>query len=136
MNINRKPIAIVLGAAFALTGAAAQASVFQTADLGAGYMVASAGDAKTGEAKCGEGKCGDKMGAKAKAEGTCGEGKCGEGKCGEPVFKMMDTNADGMVSKDEFMAMHKRSEGKCGEGKCGEKKTEGKCGEGKCGEKK
>ncbi len=64
MNLNRKPLAIALGAAFALTGAAAQASqtsIFQTADLGAGYMLASAGDAaKAGEHKCGEGKCGEK----------------------------------------------------------------------------
>ncbi len=60
IKLNRKPLALALGAAFAMTGAAAQASVFQTADLGAGYMVASAGDAKTGEHKCGEGKCGEK----------------------------------------------------------------------------
>ena len=76
MFINKKPLAVVLGAAFALTGAAAQASVFQATDLGAGYMVAAAGDDKTGEHKCGEGKCG----ADKKKEG---EGKCGEGKCGE-----------------------------------------------------
>jgi uncharacterized low-complexity protein len=83
MNLNRKPLAIALGAAFALTGAAAQASVFQTADLGSGYMVAAAGDEKAGEAKCGEGKCGEGKCGEKKAEGKCGEGKCGEGKCGE-----------------------------------------------------
>jgi uncharacterized low-complexity protein len=83
MISNKKPLAIVLGAAFALTGAAAQASVFQATDLGAGYMVASAGDDKSGEHKCGEGKCGDKKdGHKKEGEGKCGEGKCGEGKCG------------------------------------------------------
>ncbi|WP_370306110.1 hypothetical protein [Sinimarinibacterium flocculans] len=60
MNSNRKPLVAALGAAFALTGMAAQASVFQASDLGAGYMVASAGDHKSGEAKCGEGKCGEK----------------------------------------------------------------------------
>jgi uncharacterized low-complexity protein len=74
--MSKKPLSIVLGAAFALTGLAAQASVFQTTDLSAGYMVA--GDAtKAGEAKCGEGKCGEKKDEKA------GEHKCGEGKCGE-----------------------------------------------------
>ncbi|MGQ0530409.1 MAG: HvfA family oxazolone/thioamide-modified RiPP metallophore [Panacagrimonas sp.] len=93
---SKKPLAIVLGAAFALSGmAAAQASVFQTTDLGAGYMVAAAGDAKTGEHKCGEGKCGE-----AKKDAKAGEAKCGEGKCGEK----------------------KAGEAKCGDGKCGEKK--------------
>lgn len=98
MNSTRKPLIAALGAAFALSGLSAQASVFQAADLGAGYMVASAGDEKSGEHKCGEGKCGEK-----KAEGACGEGKCGEGKCGEK-------KAEGSCG-----------EGKCGEGKCGEK---------------
>ncbi len=84
MIINKKPLAIVLGAAFALTGVAAQASVFQATDLGAGYMVAAAGDEKSGEHKCGEGKCGDKKdGHKKEGEGKCGEGKCGDKK-GEP----------------------------------------------------
>lgn len=77
-NLPRKPLAVVLGAAFALTGAAAQASVFQASDLGTGYSIAAAGDDKTGEHKCGEGKCGDKK--KEGAEGKCGEGKCGEKK--------------------------------------------------------
>lgn len=73
---NKKPLAVVLGAAFALSGMAAQASVFQATDLSSGYMVASAGDDKSGEHKCGEGKCGEK-------KKDAGEGKCGEGKCGE-----------------------------------------------------
>ncbi len=51
IKLNHKPLALALGAAFALTGAAAQASVFQTTDLGAGYMVASAGEGKCGEKK-------------------------------------------------------------------------------------
>src|SRR6185503_20062354 len=105
-TFSKKPLALALGAAFTLSGAVAQASVFQTADLASGYMVASADDAKKGEEKAGEAKCGaacvkDKMekssmkeaDAKAacekmKAEGKCGgdkkekgkEGKCGEGK--------------------------------------------------------
>jgi uncharacterized low-complexity protein len=77
MISNKKPLAVVLGAAFALTGVAAQASMFQVSDLGSGYMVAAAGDDKSGEHKCGEGKCGDK---KKEGEGKCGEGKCGEKK--------------------------------------------------------
>lgn len=88
MTQNRKPLVIALGAAVAMTGLAAQASVFQAADLGSGYMVASAGEGKCGEAKCGEAKKAEaKCGEAKKAEGKCGEkkaeGKCGEGKCGE-----------------------------------------------------
>ncbi len=106
-KFSKKPIALALGAAFALSGAAAQASVFQLADLGAGYMVASAGEGKTGEQKCGEGKCGaaclkthkDKGKSEADAKAMCdkakAEGKCGEGKCG--------------ADKDK-----KKAEGKCG----------------------
>ena len=93
---SRKPIALALGAAFALGAVGAQASVFQTTDLSSGYMVAALGD-KSGEHKCGEGKCGEEK-MKAKAE-KMKEGKCGEGKCGE-----------GKTEK----------EGKCGEGKWGE----------------
>ncbi len=115
-HFSKKPLALAVSAAFAFGATAAQASVFQTTDLGAGYMVALAGDAKAGEAKC------------------------GEGKCGEAMFKKIDANSDGNVSKDEFMAHVKAHEGKCGEGKCGDKKGnktgEAKCGEGKCGDKK
>ena len=105
MKMSKKPLAIALGAAFALTGMAAQASVFQASDLGAGYMVASAADAKVEtktetktttttekktEAKCGEkgSNCDKSAGAKAgecmcgAAKGKKADGKCGEGKCG------------------------------------------------------
>lgn len=78
---SNKPLAVAVGAAFALTGLAAQASVFEATDLNSGYMVALAGD-KEGEAKCGEGKCGEAK-KDAKKEGKEGEAKCGEGKCGE-----------------------------------------------------
>lgn len=81
MSKHQKPLAIVLGAAFALGGAAVQASVFQATDLSSGYMIAAASDDKAGEQKCGEKKTEEKN-DKA-AEGKCGEGKCGEGKCGE-----------------------------------------------------
>lgn len=86
MSINKKPLTVVLGAAMALTGTAAQAgALFQVSDLGAGYMVASAGDSKKAEHACGEGKCGaampaptsDKKAEPKKVEHTCGEGKCG-----------------------------------------------------------
>ena len=84
------------------------------------------------------------------------DGHKGKRSCKIKKLKKMDTDGDGAVSKDEFMAhaekkfakkdkngdgvisaeemkqMKKHKEGKCGEGKCGE----GKCGEGKCGEKK
>ncbi len=100
MTHTRKPLAIALGAAFALSGFAAQASVFQTSELGAGYMVAAAGDDKSAEAKC-------------------GEAKCGEGKCGEK--KAEDTSTD---KSAEAACGEKKAEAKCGEGKCGEKKGE------------
>lgn len=115
-KFSKQPIAIALGAAFALSGAMAHASVFQATDLGAGYMVASAGDHKGKEGKCGEGKC--------------GEGKCG----GAEKFKAMDTDGDGKLSQEEFAAGHKAKEAKCGADK--KKAMEGKCGEGKCGSKK
>ena len=92
-TLTKKPLQIVLGAAFALSGMAAQASVFQTTDLGAGYMVATAGDAKCGEKKAGDAKCGEKK---------AGEQKCGECMCGA--------------------AKGQKADGKCGEGKCGDKK--------------
>lgn len=72
MTINKKPLTVVLGAAFALGGAAQAGSLFQATDLGSGYMVAAAGD-KAGEHKCGEGM----GGSDKKPEHKCGEGKCG-----------------------------------------------------------
>jgi uncharacterized low-complexity protein len=112
--MSKKPIAIAVGSAFALTlGTAAIAATdnpFEIKTLSSGYQVADNHAKEGGEGKCSEGKCG----ADKTKDGKCGEGKCGgekkmeDGKCGE---------------------------GKCGEGKCGgEKKMEdGKCGEGKCG---
>ena len=140
-EINLKPLAIALGAAFVTTLATtpvanAAENPFAMSDLSSGYMVAE----KT-EGKCGEGKCG---GAKKMDK----EGKCGEGKCG---MQMMDADGDGKVTKDEFTKAHdamfskkdKNSDGvldademKAMEGKCGGDKKmgkEGKCGEGKCG---
>jgi uncharacterized low-complexity protein len=110
-TFSKKPIALALGTAFALSGlsvqaASSQGSVFQAADLPSGYTVLA-------EGKCGEGKCGEKK---------AGEAKCGEGRCGEAMFDKMDKDKDGKLSKEEFMAGHKSAEGKCGEGKCGEKK--------------
>lgn len=120
-KFSKKPLALALGAAFTMTGMAAQASVFQVSDLASGYMVAQATPAtpaKPAEGKCGEHKCGaacmkDKMDkgkmseadAKAACEKMKAEGKCGEGKCGADEDK---------AKKDK--------EGKCGEGKCGGKK--------------
>ena len=43
----------------------------------------------------------------------------------EKKFAKKDKNGDGVISADEMKAMKKHKEGKCGEGKCGE----GKCGE-------
>ena len=112
-KFSRKPLSLALGAAFALTGTMAHASLFQAADLGAGYMVAQAKEA---------------------------EGKCGEAKCGAECMKKMAEK--GMKEADAKAKCDKaKAEGKCGEAKCGAEKTkskaeEGKCGEGKCGGKK
>lgn len=73
-KLSKKPLALALGTAFALAGAA---PAFAATDLSSGYMVASLGD-KAGEHKCGEGKCGGDK----KAADKAGEHKCGEGKCG------------------------------------------------------
>lgn len=95
-SLSSKPLAIVLGAAFALSGATAQAAVFQTTALASGYMVAGdtpkaaeakCGEKKAGEAKCGEKKAKDSQPAQKAVEAKpvkkkAGEAKCGEGKCG------------------------------------------------------
>ena len=100
---SKKPLTLALGAAFALAGGAAQASLFQLSDLASGHMVAAADEAKAGEAKCGancEKNMVKKGTAEADAKAACDKAKS-EGKSG---------------SKKE------KAEGKCGEGKCGDKK--------------
>jgi uncharacterized low-complexity protein len=108
-HFSKKPLALALGAMFTLAGGAAQASVFQATDLGAGYMVA--GDAKV----------------EAKAEAKAGEAACGAN-CLANMTKAGKTEADAKAACDKAKA-----EGKCGNKK---EKKEGKCGEGKCGTKK
>lgn len=77
------------------------------------------------------------------------EGSCGEGKCG---MKMMDTDNDGVVSKEEFVKHaesrfekhDKNQDGKLSEDEMkmmqmmhmNKMKGEGKCGESKCGANK
>ena len=146
---NLKPLAIAVGAALATslaatTPASAAENPFAMSELSSGYMVA----------EMAEGKCG--AGMKMNKEGKCGgamatdntnamkEGKCGEGKCG---MKMMDTDGDGKVTKDEFMQGHETMFGKMdanGDGVIDADEQsaamkmmkEGKCGEGKCGASK
>ena len=77
-NFSKQPLALALGTAFALAGAA---PVFAASDLPSGYMVAAIGD-KAGEAKCGEAKCG--------ADKKAAEHKCGEGKCGADKKKVAE----------------------------------------------
>jgi uncharacterized low-complexity protein len=122
-KFSRKPLAIALGAAFALSGiAVAQASVFQTADLGSGYMVAAAEATMPAPA--------DAMpAAPAPAKKHRHHKKAAEKKCG-------GSNCEKGVKNGECAcgaSMGKKADGKCGEHKCGEKKA---AGEGKCGEKK
>lgn len=92
MNLinKRKPLAVALGAAFAIGGGAAQASsLFVASDLAAGYMLASNGD-KAGEHACGEGKCGAEM----KAKPAPAAAKAAEHKCGGDMKKQAGVPAD------------------------------------------
>lgn len=117
-KFSKKPLMLAVGAAFALTGTAAHASLFQVAELGTGYMVAQAAPAmpakpaeKAGEAQCGAACVKSKMDGgmkEADAKSACDK-MAKEGKCGGA--KKMDSKK-----------MDKKKEGKCGEGKCGGKK--------------
>ncbi|TFF37616.1 EF-hand domain-containing protein [Pseudomonas sp. RIT623] len=91
-------------------------TAFAVEPLSQGYQLAAAKTA--GEGKCGEGKCGA-SGKATQGEGKCGEGKCGasakagaegkcgEGKCGDASFARTDSNHDGKVSREEFLAVAK-----------------------------
>ena len=121
-----KPLTAAVGtmlatSAFTLPTANAGENPFQMTELSSGYIVAD-----------------------SHKEGKCGEMKM-EGKHGM-MMKMMDTDEDGAVSKEEFIKHHeekftkkdKNADGKLTQDemkmmKC--KMHEGKCGEGKCGEK-
>jgi uncharacterized low-complexity protein len=124
-KFSKKPLALAMGAAFALGGGAAQASVFAMSDLAGGYMVAQATPATPAmPAKKGEARCGADCVKNAKAEGM---------KEGDAKAACEKAHKEGKCGGD------KKGEGKCGEGKCGGSKAkaeEGKCGEGKCGGKK
>ena len=84
----------------ALIGSMALTSnAFAVEPLAQGYQLASAKVA--GEGKCGEGKCG------GSGKASQSEGKCGEGKCGDASFTRTDSNHDGKVSREEFLAVAK-----------------------------
>ncbi|NBK37220.1 EF-hand domain-containing protein [Pseudomonas soli] len=132
MKTTRQTLSL-LGATL-LGGMVLGNNAFAVEPLAQGYQLAAAktpGEGKCGEGKCGasgkatqsEGKCGEgKCGASGKAtqsEGKCGEGKCGasakagaegkcgEGKCGDASFARTDSNHDGKVSREEFLAVAK-----------------------------
>jgi uncharacterized low-complexity protein len=124
-----KPLAAALGAilatsAFTLTTANAEENPFTMTELSSGYMVAGKED-MGGEGKCGgmkmhegmhEGMCGMKM------MDTDGNGSVSKEEFmqhHEKMFTKKDKNADGQLTKDEMKMMH---EGKCG----GKMKSEGK----------
>ena len=121
IKITKKPLVIALGAAFALSGTVAHASVFQMADLGAGYMVAAADATAPADTKPAPAPAPAK---KHKHHKKAGEQKCGGSNCEKGV---KDGECVCGASKG------KKADGKCGENKCGEKKA---AGEQKCGEKK
>jgi len=88
----------LLGAAL-IGSMALTSNAFAVEPLAQGYQLASAKVA--GEGKCGEGKCG------GSGKVSQSEGKCGEGKCGDASFARTDTNHDGKVSREEFLAVAK-----------------------------
>ena len=88
----------LLGAAL-IGSMALTSSAFAVEPLAQGYQLASAKVA--GEGKCGEGKCG------GSGKVSQSEGKCGEGKCGDASFARTDSNHDGKVSREEFLAVAK-----------------------------
>lgn len=88
----------LLGAAL-IGSMALSNSAFAVEPLAQGYQLASAKVA--GEGKCGEGKCG------GSGKASQSEGKCGEGKCGDASFARTDSNHDGKVSREEFLAVAK-----------------------------
>lgn len=88
----------LLGAAL-IGSMALTSSAFAIEPLAQGYQLASAKVA--GEGKCGEGKCG------GSGKASQGEGKCGEGKCGDASFARTDSDHDGKVSREEFLAVAK-----------------------------
>ncbi|MGE8383278.1 MAG: EF-hand domain-containing protein [Pseudomonas putida] len=88
----------LLGAAL-IGSMALTSNAFAVEPLAQGYQLASAKVA--GEGKCGEGKCG------GSGKASQSEGKCGEGKCGDASFARTDSNHDGKVSREEFLAVAK-----------------------------
>jgi len=88
----------LLGAAL-IGSMALTSTAFAVEPLAQGYQLASAKVA--GEGKCGEGKCG------GSGKASQSEGKCGEGKCGDASFTRTDSNHDGKVSREEFLAVAK-----------------------------
>jgi uncharacterized low-complexity protein len=126
MSNKKSLISIAIGSAFVATlgtvpSVSAADNPFTIQPLVKGYMVADSHN--YGEKKGGEGKCG--------GEGACGEGRCGaamadansDGKITreewtkhhDAMFEHMDTNKDGVISKDEKKG--KMKDGKCGSGK-------------------
>jgi len=78
---KQKPVAVALGTA--LAGLTLSGAAFAMQPLAQGYMLAVSEPGQEA----------------AKAE----EGKCGEGKCG---IAHVDTDKDGRISRDEFLAAH------------------------------
>ena len=87
----RKPVAIILGAAF--LGAVAGDAFAETGNpfvakpVPSAYELAGSQGDGDGEGNCGEGNCGEGEdgGEHSCGEGNCGEGgeqSCGEGRCG------------------------------------------------------
>jgi uncharacterized low-complexity protein len=106
-KINKKPLAVAMGAAFISTISAsavnAEVNPFGMTELSSGYMQVAAETTK----KAGEMACGANMGGMAKP-------KAGEGAC----------------AGNKKAAETKAADGKCGSGTCGAMMKDGKMKEG------
>ena len=115
-----KPVAAAVGATLAISILAvpmtnASDNPFGMTELSSGYMVAY-----DKEGKCGEGKCGENKGMKHRMKNmdTNNDGAVSKDEFmahAEKKFAMKDKDGDGVISAEEMSAMKKHKEGKCGE---------------------
>lgn len=126
----RKPLTIAVGTLLTasvtnLFAGDIQDNPFSMSDLSSGYMVAEKETAgKGGEGECGAKKMFKKMDTDGDGEISRMEFMQAHGK----MFMKMDKNDDGMLEPDEIKQMKKEKMKKKRENS-----MEGKCGEGKCG---
>jgi len=124
-----KPLTLAVGAAIV-----GSLSFAQLAKADTGFVAKQLGSgyllAGLAEGKCGEGKCGvAKMDSNKDGKVSKDEFMAMKDHTGEQ-FAAMDTNKDGFISDDEMKAQHKGKEGSCSGAMKGK---EGSCGSDKKG---